>query len=89
MKGYVDLEPLIAKIDPERCEWCDECTKACPYDAIEKVSVGSKEVARIIPSLCKGGGACVPVCPKDAIDVEGYTDIQITAMVDSLIKEVS
>jgi len=89
MKGYVDLEPLIAKIDPERCEWCDECTKACPYDAIEKVSVDGKEVARIIPSLCKGGGACVPVCPEDAIDVEGYTDVQITAMIDSLIKEVS
>ena len=88
MKGYVDLEPLIARIDPERCEWCDECTKACPYNAIEKISADGKEVARIIPSLCKGGGACVPVCPKDAIDVEGYTDIQITAMIDSLIKEV-
>ncbi len=88
MKGYVDLEPLIAKIDPERCVWCDECTKACPYDAVEKVSFENKEVARIVPSLCKGGGACVPVCPENAIDVEGYTDIQITTMIDSLIKEV-
>nr|MBN2277244.1 CoB--CoM heterodisulfide reductase iron-sulfur subunit A family protein [candidate division Zixibacteria bacterium] len=88
MKGYVDLEPLIAKIDPERCVWCDECTKACPYGAIEKVSADGKEVARIIPSLCKGGGTCVPLCPQDAIDVEGYTDVQITAMIDSLIKEV-
>jgi len=30
----------------------------------------------------------VPVCPENAIDVEGYTDIQITTMIDSLIKEV-
>jgi len=89
MKGYVDLEPLIATVDPERCQWCDECTKACPYGAVEKTSHDNKEVARIIPSLCKGGGACVPVCPVDAIDVEGYTDFQITAMIDSLIKEVS
>ncbi len=88
MKGYVDLEPLIARIDPERCEWCDECTKACPYNAIEKVSTDGKEVARVIPSLCKGGGACVPLCPRDAIDIKGYTDVQITAMIDSLIKEV-
>lgn len=88
MKGYVDLEPLIAKIDTERCVWCDECTKACPYGAIKKVSVDDKEVARVIPSLCKGGGACVPVCPQNAIDLEGYTDIQVTAMIDSLIKEV-
>ena len=88
MKGYVDLEPLIARINPERCEWCDECTRACPYDAIEKAPVEGKEVARVIPSLCKGGGACVPVCPRDAIDIEGYTDVQITAMIDSLIREV-
>ena len=54
-----------------------------------KISVDGRDVARIIPSLCKGGGACVPVCPQDAIDVEGYTDVQITAMIDSLIKEVS
>jgi len=89
MKGYVDLEPLIAKINPDRCIWCDECTRACPYAAIEKTSVDNKEIARIIPALCKGGGACVPVCPQNAIDVKGYTDIQITAMIDSLIKEVS
>jgi heterodisulfide reductase subunit A len=88
MKGYVDLEPLIARINPERCEWCDECTRACPYDAIEKAPVEGKEVARVIPSLCKGGGACVPVCPHGAIDIEGYTDVQITAMIDSLIREV-
>ena len=89
MKGYVDLEPLIAKIDSDKCTWCDECTKACPYGAIEKVSAGGKEVAQVIPALCKGGGTCVPMCPHDAIDVEGYTDAQIIATIDSLIKEVS
>ncbi len=88
MKGYVDLEPLIATIDSDKCSWCDECTKACPYDAIENVSVDGEEVARIIPALCKGGGACVPVCPRDAIEVKGYTDAQIIATIDSLIKEV-
>ena len=88
MKGYVDLEPLIATINPEQCTWCDECTKACPYGAIEKTSIENREVAQTIPSLCKGGGACVPVCPANAIDVRGYTDKQITTMIDSLIKEV-
>ena len=37
MKGYVDLEPLIARVDTDKCLWCDECLKACPYGAIEKV----------------------------------------------------
>jgi len=89
MKGYVDLEPLIAKINPDLCVWCDECTKACPYGAIEKNTMNGKEVAQVVSALCKGGGACVPVCPQNAIDVEGYTDAQITTMIDSLIKEVS
>lgn len=87
MKGYVDLEPFIATIDSELCEWCEECTKACPYDAVEKVLVDGREVAHIIQSLCKGGGACIPVCPKDAIDIEGYTDVQVKAMIDALIQE--
>jgi len=88
MKGYVDLEPLIAKIDSDKCIWCDECTKACPYGAIEKVSIAGRETARVIPALCKGGGACVPLCPQNAIGVEGYTDAQVIATIDSLIKEV-
>jgi heterodisulfide reductase subunit A len=35
-KGYVDLEPLIAQVDTDKCIWCGECLKACPYNAIEK-----------------------------------------------------
>lgn len=88
-KGYVDLEPLIAQVYNDKCIWCDECLKACPYGAIEKIVCGDKEIAHVIPSLCKGEGACVPVCPHDAIDVEGYTDEQITAMIDACSREVT
>ncbi len=88
-KGYVDLEPLVAKVDTEKCVWCDECMKACPYGAVQKIVCGEKEVATVIESLCKGEGACVPVCPHDAIDVEGYTDVQITAMIDAASREVA
>ncbi len=89
MKGYVDLEPFIAVVDPERCTWCGECEKACPYGAIKEVVCDDKEVATIIPALCKGGGVCVPVCPEDAIEIKGYTDKQIKSMIDALAKEVA
>jgi heterodisulfide reductase subunit A len=88
-KGYVDLEPLVAQVDPDKCIWCGECLKACPYNAIEKVICGDKEVAMVIPSLCKGEGSCVPVCPLDAIAVEGFRNDQILAMIDASLKEAT
>ena len=35
---------------------------------------------------CKGCGGCVPICPENAIDLIGYTDAQITAMIDKLVE---
>ncbi|MCD6161446.1 MAG: CoB--CoM heterodisulfide reductase iron-sulfur subunit A family protein [candidate division Zixibacteria bacterium] len=83
-KGYVELEPLIAMVNKDACIWCDKCTEACPYSAIEKVSFGEKEVAEINTALCKGCGCCVPVCPKGALYIKGYTDQQVRAMIDAM-----
>jgi heterodisulfide reductase subunit A len=87
-KGYVDLEPLIAQVDTEKCIWCNECLKACPYNAVEKMICGDQDVAMVIASLCKGEGACVPVCPHDAIAIEGFRNDQIIAMIDASLKDV-
>ena len=87
LKGYVDLEPLVAKVDASRCTWCGECALACPYGAVEEVVEGEKHVARIVPVLCKGEGACVPVCSAQAVEVEGYTNSQVRSMIDALAQE--
>jgi heterodisulfide reductase subunit A len=87
MKGYVELEPFVARVDPERCIWCDACLEACPYAAIEKTSANGRDVAKVLPSLCKGGGACVAVCPESAIELSGYTDGQIKASIGALAQE--
>jgi heterodisulfide reductase subunit A len=85
MKGYVDLEPYSAQVDPHRCHWCNLCVEACPYDAIEMTEMEGREVARVRASLCKGCGACVPDCPEGAIDVRGYTDSQMRAVIHACI----
>jgi len=89
LKGYVDLEPLVAKVNPELCNWCGACMEACPYEAVQRVNIDGKEIAKINAVLCKGEGACVPVCSRQAIDVEGYTNEQIKSMIEALAKEVA
>jgi heterodisulfide reductase subunit A len=85
MKGYVELEPLIAFVHTELCTWCGICAEACPYEAFSKTEIQGKEIAKVHGALCKGCGACVPVCPKDALDMEGSTDAQMKAMIEVLL----
>jgi heterodisulfide reductase subunit A2 len=85
-KGVAELDPLVAIVHEAACTGCGECLAACPYDAIEPSACDGRNVALIVPSVCKGCGGCVPVCPDDAIDLLGYTDVQMRAMIDSLVE---
>ena len=87
-RGFAELDPLVAIVDADACTWCGDCEKACPYDAIDQVEVGGKQVAQVIRTACKGCGGCVPVCPTDAIDLQGYTDAQIRSMIDGLLEVI-
>ena len=86
-KGVAELDPLVATVDPDKCTWCGKCENACPYGAIERLSLNGREIAAISEAGCKGCGGCVPICPENAIDLRGYTDAQITAMIDGLLEE--
>jgi len=88
-RGYAELDPLIAVVDPRACEWCGLCLEACPYQAPQQAEADGKAVAVIDRAACKGCGGCIPVCPKNAIDLLGYTDAQIRAMIDGLLQELS
>lgn len=83
-KGRVELEPLVVTVHPERCNGCGACLATCPYTALEQPGAGA--VVQVNQALCKGCGGCVPLCPQGALDLEGYTDAQLTAMIDALLK---
>jgi heterodisulfide reductase subunit A len=85
-KGFTELDPLVAIVDPVACTACGDCLTACPYDAITMSEEGDRHVAVISPTGCKGCGGCVPMCPDNAIDLLGYTDAQVTAMIESLVE---
>jgi heterodisulfide reductase subunit A2 len=85
-KGYTELDPLVAVVDPDTCTACGDCLTACPYDAISMSEEGDRHFAVISPTGCKGCGGCVPKCPENAIDLLGYTDAEVTAMIESLVE---
>jgi heterodisulfide reductase subunit A len=85
-KGYTELDPLVAIVDADACTACGDCLTACPYDAISMTEEGDRHFAVISPTGCKGCGGCVPMCPENAIDLLGYTDAQVTAMIESLVE---
>ncbi|MCL6638054.1 MAG: CoB--CoM heterodisulfide reductase iron-sulfur subunit A family protein [Firmicutes bacterium] len=87
-KGYVELEPLIARVYQDRCDGCGVCVKTCPYSAIEMVDERGRKAAGIVEAVCKGCGGCAPVCPRDAIDLKGYSEAQIKSMIDGFLKEI-
>jgi heterodisulfide reductase subunit A len=86
-KGELELEPIVAFVDANSCLWCDECSTACPYEAIKQVEENGKKVAQINQSVCKGCGMCLPVCPSDSIELTAYSNKEIESMIDALITQ--
>ena len=86
MKGYTELDPLVAIVHEDACTACGTCLTACPYDAISMSEDGDRHFAVISPTGCKGCGGCVPICPENAIDLLGYTDAQVSAMIENLVE---
>ncbi len=86
--GKLKLEPIVAIINKEKCEWCGKCDEVCIYDAIEKKEENGKFIAIVNETLCKGCGSCVPVCESRAIELKGYTNAEILAMIDGISEEV-
>jgi heterodisulfide reductase subunit A len=84
-KGKIELEPTLASIDADSCEWCKKCSEVCPFDAIKKDYIEGKNVAQVNKSACKGCGMCLPVCPSNSIQLIGYTDEEIEGMISALV----
>jgi len=86
-KGILETEPIVAQVDSSRCEWCNACSEACPFDAISMTADGLKSIALINNTVCKGCGMCAPVCPADAIDLIAFSSREIESMIDALAND--
>jgi heterodisulfide reductase subunit A len=83
----INLDGLVAQVDPEICVGCGECAAACPFQAMEMVGKGKKQKARVITAACKGCGVCAGACPTGAVTPLGFTDEMILAQMDEALLE--
>ena len=64
---------FIAAIDPELCDYCGDCFKACNVKAIglkkNGKTTGSERVSEVKKAVCLGCGACISSCEKGAISL--------------------
>ncbi len=91
-KGYIELDPFVARVDPQRCEGEGKCVEECKFT--HAISMVEREVdgrmikqAEVNPALCRGCGMCVAVCPHRAIQVAGWELDQFESMVDAIAGE--
>ncbi|MFQ6108329.1 MAG: FAD-dependent oxidoreductase [Candidatus Aminicenantales bacterium] len=83
-KGEIEIEPIQAFIDPELCSGCRLCNNICPYGAISFDE--EKEISRVNEALCKGCGTCVAACPSSAARAKHFSDEQIFAEIEGILK---
>jgi len=64
-----DFTEPVPKIIPEKCTYCEECAKACPYKAIVIIPPPAKK-SLFFPELCHSCGVCAYVCPEKGALIE-------------------
>ncbi|HDJ26343.1 MAG TPA: 4Fe-4S dicluster domain-containing protein, partial [Candidatus Bathyarchaeota archaeon] len=75
----LEIEPLVASVDEERCRGCGRCEEVCEFGAISVVEKAGRLVAQVNEAICKGCGACSVRCPTGAVRVRHFMPEQIRA----------
>jgi heterodisulfide reductase subunit A len=82
-QGEIELEPVRASVEEEKCSGCRICNDLCPFNAITFAE--DRAVTEINAALCQGCGTCVAACPAGAISGTGFSNEQILSQIDGLL----
>ncbi|MDP2157348.1 MAG: CoB--CoM heterodisulfide reductase iron-sulfur subunit A family protein [Nitrospirota bacterium] len=80
----LEIQPIIAVVDSERCSGCRVCISVCPYTALSFDA--EKEKAVVNDLLCQGCGTCVAACPSAAIKGNHFTNEEILAEIAEVLR---
>ena len=79
----LEISPVTAAVDQQRCSGCKVCGGVCPYKAIGFDAQSS--TARVNDVLCQGCGTCVAACPAGAIQANHFTSGEIMAEIAGIL----
>lgn len=80
----IEIEPISAEVDDDRCAGCRLCISVCPYHAISFDD--EHNISNINAVLCYGCGTCVTACPAGAITGHHFTSEQIMAEIEGALR---
>ncbi|HAK87759.1 MAG TPA: (4Fe-4S)-binding protein [Nitrospiraceae bacterium] len=80
----LEIKPITAVVDSDRCSGCRVCISVCPYKAVSFDA--GKEVSVVNDVLCQGCGTCVAACPSGAIKGNHFTNEEILAEIEGVLK---
>ena len=83
-QGEILLDAAHAEVQEDYCSGCRICNALCPYNAIEFLS--DKKVSKVNTAMCKACGTCVAACPSGAIIGRHFTDDQIYAQIEGMLR---
>lgn len=80
----LEVKPITASIDQDRCSGCRVCVSVCPYKAISFMD--DRKVAEVNAVLCQGCGTCVAACPIGVIKGNHFTNAEIFAEIEGVLR---
>jgi heterodisulfide reductase subunit A2 len=80
----LEISPITAAVIDERCSGCKTCVSVCPYKAVGFDD--AREISLINDLLCHGCGTCVAACPSGAIVGNHFTNEQIMAEIEEILR---
>jgi heterodisulfide reductase subunit A len=95
-RDELSREPVVAVVNRtapplfSTCAGCFLCESACPYQAIEREEIKTRDgkliktVAKVNQGVCQGCGTCVALCRSKSIDLQGFTNEQVFAEIVAL-----
>jgi len=69
----------VAELNPELCNGCRQCMRACQFGAIGYSAANKKVI--IDPRRCYGCGICRASCTKDAITLNDRSNVPVAASI--------